>query len=189
MKKLLLLILLSTNLIKANNVEPTNQNLSKKEQIITFAKKIKTKGSNLAKKGANVFSFTVDKADKIISKKFLIATAIMVAPGIFVYSKFINPEQAKTIVEKTSKTISKTSTDLVAAGAKGTMQGVAESVVENKKTIGLYYVAANAIPFLVWTMSKIIGPFLDQAGQNLGKLIEAGAKQTPIILKNIQTQT
>ncbi|MFH1461431.1 MAG: hypothetical protein ABIF12_00575 [bacterium] len=67
--------------------------------------------------------------------------------------------------------MAKKATDIVTATTKGAAKGIAESVMENKSTIGLYYLAANAIPFIVWTSSKVLAPFLDQVGKNLALLI------------------
>lgn len=145
MKKLLLFILISIGQIQANNTDLTPNSTTEKE--ITFIQNVKNKGVFISKKGLDVFKFTLNKADKILSKKFFIASAILIAPSIYAYSKFINSKQAEIIIEETSQVIAKKTTDIIVATTKGTVEGITKSVMENKVTIGLYYLAANAIPF------------------------------------------
>ena len=128
MKKLLFFILISIGQIQANPIDLSTTKTI--EEKITFIQNIKNKGMFVSKKGLNIFKFTVDKADKIFSKKFLIAAAILIAPGIYAYSKFINPEQAEIIIEEVSHVIAKKTTDIVAATTKGAIKGITE---KNKK--------------------------------------------------------
>ena len=186
MKKLLLLILISIGQIQANNTNTIAQNITKKEKVIAFIESAKNKGIFLSKKSLDVFKFTVDKADKVFSKKFLIASAILIAPVIYAYSKFINPKQAEIVIEEISHVVAKKTTDIVAATTKGAIKGITESAVENKSTIGLYYLAANAIPLLVWMTGSFLGPFLNEAGKGLGGTIKFVSSP---ILKSIGTQT
>ncbi|NHZ87231.1 MAG: hypothetical protein GWP19_15385 [Planctomycetia bacterium] len=83
----------------------------------------------------SIFIFTIDKADKLTSKKAVIAFAVIAAPFIALYCTYFDSEVLKNFFGSFVKSNSKAVADTTIVFAKDAAEGIADSIFDNKAAV------------------------------------------------------
>ena len=122
----------------------------------------------------NFYKFILDKSDKLVSKKGLIALLITFGPLVYLYSKHINPKTLPTIIHEVAHAAGSGAAEAGAAAAKGALQGGLVEVVKNNKMTAAKVVG---VWFGLSTLKEVITQTTGGIGQKLApKLINFSGK-------------
>jgi len=124
------------------------------------------------------FKFVVDKCDKITSKKFFIAAAIIISPAVAFYSMFFDSNILFNLFNKFFTVSSKSAADAGAAFSKGAIEGAATSIFEHKGT-ALEIAGVGAAAYTGWAIfSKAVEKMAVNAAPHIA---DAAAKCLSLI--------
>ena len=146
------------NMFKKAEAEKTKNPTKKISEKIQY--QILDKIKNISHFLFEQFKFVADKSDKIISKKFFIATVLIVAPLFSIYCKFFDPNFIKKIIEKISAIITRRAGDAGASATKGFFKGITEMMWNNKLVTALVvggYVTLSTITVIGVKMLEVLG--------------------------------
>ena len=93
-------------------------------------------------KFAEIFTFIVDNADKLTTKRFILATLIIVGPPAAIYCKYFNPEPLRKLISLFWGTATEGAVDITVT----TDEAVADKILEY---------ASNNPTKIIWTGTKI----------------------------------
>ena len=151
----------------SDSLDSMNSDVNKLQQLISAAKSVGISSQNgvaILKKASKLssliftkfcdsFKFVVDKCDKITSKKFFLAAAIIISPAVAFYSLFFDSNILFNLFNKLFTLSSKSATDAGAAFAKGAIEGAASSVYEHKGT-ALEIAGVGVVAYTGWAIFK-----------------------------------
>jgi len=81
----------------------------------------------------DTFKYFVDKSDKLISKKGVIAMLLLIAPVVYLYHNYINDKTLPEVIYNKSNNIGQGMAVAGGAAAKGIVDGAIVEVVKNNK--------------------------------------------------------
>ncbi len=114
----------------------------------------------------SIFIFTVDRADKLTSKKTAIAFIVIAAPFIALYCAYFDSEVLKNFFGSFVKGNSKAVADTTIIFAKDAAEGVVESVFDNKAAVAEIAFVGGA----GYATISLIKEMLKQAVDNISKM-------------------
>ncbi|MBD3231512.1 hypothetical protein GF322_02505 [Candidatus Dependentiae bacterium] len=107
-------------------------------------------------KFGEIFQFIVDKADKLTSKKFIIAIFFSVGPLVSVYCKFFDPEPLKILINKFFSTTTENAIKIGAPAAQGVAEGTLNGILNNKASIAKLVALGTGVNIIYSVLNSII---------------------------------
>jgi len=120
--------------------------------------------SKICGETVDTFKYFVDKSDKLISKKGVIAMLLLIAPVIYLYHNYINDKTLPQIMSNASNAIGHGAIEGGSAVAKGAINGGLVEVVKNNKITAAKVVG---VWFGLSTLSEVIKQTANKIGINI----------------------
>ena len=125
-----------------------------------YASTVIDASSVILHKFSEIFMFIVDKADKLTSKKFVLATLIAVGPLVAIYCKYFDPEPLRVLIGKFFSSATEGAIKLGSPAAKGAVEGALAGALEHKEELA--------------EIAKIASEGVTQAGSSVASGIAEG---------------
>lgn len=94
-----------------------------------------SKSSSVLQKINSIFTFVVEKADKLLSKKFIIATLLVLAPAVTIYCTFFDITPLQNLFYSASSQTAEKAAELGAPIVAGAVTGTAKAILNDKVTV------------------------------------------------------